>query len=243
MKSTDKIRFEIGEGRLEDAFVLMENSSDLWVNPDTRDMILHLKRSYSATEHDFIKGVISRETYNSGLSEIADKIFTFLRSVDNVKGYHEFKLQSGELKEGEVWLLKVPKYIGSKNFWHKVKIFFKKSRSKRFSLYLVKTQQYWIIDCPEHIEVELLSKYVADCLFPNLKEQHFIWRLEAENIRIPNFGTVQNSGLTTYQPLNLTAEYKHHDDLWGTELKRKIVMKDFGSPTSGIGSQSNRTIK
>ncbi|MCB0541288.1 MAG: hypothetical protein KDE33_27520, partial [Bacteroidetes bacterium] len=107
-------------------------------------------------------------------------------------------------------------------------------------LFLVKTQQYWIIDCPEHIEVKSLSKYVADSLFPNLKEQHFIWRLETASIRISNLVTVQNSGMTTNQPFNLTAEYKHHDELWGDDLKKKIVMQDFRIPSKEIGNQNNQ---
>ena len=91
-----------------------------------------------------------------------------------------------------------------KSILKRIKIFFSNNQIKRFSLYLVKTRQYWIIDCYEHIEVQSLSKFVADSLFPNLKEQHFIWRLESRKIRISNLVTVQNSGLNQNQSLNLT---------------------------------------
>jgi hypothetical protein len=210
------------------------------VNADTRDVILQLKSNYSILKNKSVKGIISNEAYNIELNVIIDNVLSFLKSIDDVIKYHEYRIQSGELKEDDFRVLEIPKYLDAKNLWEKIKISFKSSHNRKFSLYLVKTQQYWIIDCPDHIEVKSLSQYVADRLFPNLKEQHFIWRLEAGNIRISNLGTVQNLRMTTNQPLNLTAEYKHHDELWGDNLKKKIVMKDFGIPPNGFENKNNQ---
>jgi len=227
---TNKVRTEIGGGRIDRAFDLMEGSPEIWVNADTRDVVLQLKSNYSLLRNKLTKGIISNESYNIELNVIIDNLLTFLKNVDEVINYHEYRLQSGELYEKDFRILDVPRYLGAKTLREKFKIFFKKKTKKRFTLYLVKTKQYWIIDCPEHVKIKSLSKYVADSIFPNLKEQHFIWKLEAADIKISDLGTIQYSGITTNQHLNLTAEYKHHDELWGNDVSRKIVMQNFQKP-------------
>jgi hypothetical protein len=221
------IRHLIGLGNIEDAFEQMENCPDIWVNADSRDTILQIKSNFNLLKKQSIKGVLSHERYNTELNTIIDNLLIYLKNIDDVINYHEHYLKSGELKSENIQYLKIPRYLGAKKFLDKIKVFFSNSRSRKFSLYLVKTKQYWMIDCPEHIRVETLSKYLADELFPSLKEQHFIWRLESRSIRIPNVVTVQNSGLKESNVLNLTAEYKHHEELWGDDMKKRIVMQDF----------------
>ncbi len=221
----DRIRNTIGKGNIEEAFEQIENCPEIWVNTDSRDVILQIKSNYHLLKKKSIKGIISHERYGTQLNVIIDNLLTCLKSIDDVINYHEHFLENGELRIENIQYLKIPKYLGAKKFFEKVKITFSKKRKREFTLYLVKTKQYWIIDCPEHVKIEVLSKYVADVLFPNLKEQHFIWRLETKKIKILNIATVQNSGIRESNILNLTAEYKHHDELWGDDLNKRIIMK------------------
>jgi len=239
IKIIKKIRKTIGKGRIEAAFDLIENSSEIGVNPDTRDVILQLKSNYSILKNKSIKGTISNERYNTELNIIIDNFLSFLKNINEVITYHEHQLQSGELEQENFRVLEVPKYTGVRSLWKRIKIFFSENRNRQFKLYLVKTNQYWIINCPEHVEVKSLSKFVADELFPNLKEQHFIWRLESGNIKISNLVTVQNSGITKNQHLKLTAEYQHHDELWGDDVNRKVVMEDLNMPINTINQNNN----
>lgn len=151
MKNSDiinGIRDLIGKGEIEHAFELIENCPEIWVNSYSRDVIVQIKSQYSLLKKKSIKGILSNDSYNIELNTVITNLLSYLSSIDEVIDYHEHYLVSGELRPESVQYLKIPKYLGVDKLFDKVKIFFSNNRKRRFSLYLVKTQQYWFIDCP-----------------------------------------------------------------------------------------------
>lgn len=237
----EKIRQLIGDGKIEEGLNKLETHSEIWVNTDSREIVLQLKSRISRLHKDSIKGIISVQEKNTEYNSITNSILFFLTNVEEVIDYHEQNVVKEINNQQLIETIVIPKYVGVKGIIKKIKLFFTKTEKKYFCLYLSRTKKYYDIECPDYIRVEHLSKYIADKLFPDLKEQHFIWRLENIWQPIPIAATVQGSGIKEKQTVFLTAEYKHHEDLWGKELQKKIrIETDQPLPTNMNDNQQQQ---
>lgn len=87
-----------------------------------------------------------------------------------------------------------------------------------FLLHLVEDNILLKIESPPSALISYVAKYIADYLFPHLKQQHFIWRLHYEDMKeVTSYNPLQLTDLKEETITYLTCQYQYSSFLPGSE--------------------------
>lgn len=90
------------------------------------------------------------------------------------------------------------------------------SNLQSFLLHLVEDNILLKIESPTSALISHVAKYIADYLFPHLRQQHFIWRLHYEDMKeVTSYNPLQLTDLKEETITYLTCEYQYSNFLPG----------------------------
>jgi len=95
----------------------------------------------------------------------------------------------------------------------------KDPKLQSFLLHLVEDNILLKIESPPSALINHIAKYIADYLFPHLRQQHFIWRLHYEDMKeVTSYNPLQLTDLKEETITYLTCEYRYSNFLPGNSI-------------------------